>query len=488
MKSITRFTKNIRGNQCLNCESPISYEDNFCPNCGQVNDMKKISLIQYFSAYLEDFYSFDNRFFKTVIPLIFKPGFVSKQYVSGKRISYVNPFQLYLQITILFFLILSIFKTIDQYKPGGAKSSDPMVELNRDKAISALDTIKQVTLKEIQNPDLGLDSVTLSNITDEIDNFQPVPQVADSTKKDSLKAHEKILLDYVDSIIAAPGALLVFRNKNSSSHQKDSVMESLMKTIDLKIKKLEIPKQDVMVDEWSDVGAGWAEISKNYVLKDLAASRIQEILNAENIDYTIPTSVMVRSRKVDSKSRLEGIVKKVTIFMEYEKEEPETDVLMALDDLQYEKSYWNVFLYSKSKDWNEAVKDPQNYGRELKDRILSRVSVALFLLLPIFTMIVALLYIRGKFNYTEHLVFVFHAQTVFFILLLLFIVLGRIVNSEKIPWIIIPLFLIYLYMALKSFYGQGWFKTLVKYVMLNFFFVILASIGGVIISFLAFMI
>lgn len=488
MKSITRFTKNIRGNECLNCQSPISYEDNFCPNCGQVNDMKKISLAQYFSAYLEDFYSFDNRFFKTVIPLIFKPGFVSKQYVSGKRISYVNPFQLYLQITILFFLILSIFKTIDQYKPGGEKSNDTLSELSRNNAILAFDTIKKSTLKEIQNPELGLDSVTRSNITQEIDKYQTVLQTNDTTMKDSLKEHEKILLQYVDSLIAAPGALLVFKNKNSSSQEKDSVMESMLRTIGLKIKNLDIPGKDVMVDEWSEVGEGWAEISKYNVLKDLATSRIQEILNDQNIDYTIPASVMIRSRKVATKGKLEGALKKVTIFMDYEKKEPEVDVLKALDDLQYEKSYWNVFLYSKSKDWNEAAKDPQNYGKELKDRILSRVSVALFLLLPIFTMIVALLYIRSKFNYTEHLVFVFHTQTVFFIFLLLFIILGRIVNSEKVPWIFLPLFLIYLYMALRAFYKQGWFKTLIKYLMLNFFFVILAAIGGVIISFLAFMI
>jgi len=488
MKSITRFTKNIRGNKCLNCESPISYEDNFCPNCGQVNDMKKISLKQYFSAYLEDFYSFDNRFFKTVIPLIFKPGSVSKRYVSGKRISYVNPFQLYLQITILFFLILSIFKTIDQYKPVGEKSNDLVNELNGDEAVLALDTIKQVTLKEIQNRDLGLDSVMVSNISEKIDKFQPLPQQKDPAKKDSLKEHEKILFQYTDSLIAAPGVLLVFRNKNSSSQQKDSVMEAVLRSIDRKIDDLEIPGNDVMIDEWKEVGEGWAEISKNNVLIEMATERIQEILNAENIDYTIPAAVMIRSRKADSKSNLEGIVKKVSIFMDYEKKEPGADVLEALDDLQYEKNYWNVFLYTKSKDWNEAVNDPQNYGQELKDRILSRVSVALFLLLPIFTLIVALLYFRSKFNYTEHLVFVFHTQTVFFIFLLLFIVLGRIMNSEKVPWIFLPLFLIYLYMALRSFYNQGWFKTLVKYLMLNFFFVILAGIGGIIISFLAFMI
>ena len=176
------------------------------------------------------------------------------------------------------------------------------------------------------------------------------------------------------------------------------------------------------------------------------------------------------------------------MFMDYEKKQPDADVLTALDDLQYEKSYWNVFLYSKSKDWNEAANDPQNYGQELQDRILSRISVALFFLLPVFTLIVSLLYIRRKFNYTEHLVFVFHTQTVFFIFLLLFIILGRSVHSETVPWIFLPLFLIYLYMAMRRFYSQGWFKTLVKYIMLNFFFMILAVIGGIIISFLAFMI
>ena len=84
--------------------------------------------------------------------------------------------------------------------------------------------------------------------------------------------------------------------------------------------------------------------------------------------------------------------------MDYQKK-ADTDVLQALDDLGYKKSYWNIFLYTKSKDWNEAVKDPQSYGNELRDRILSRVSVALFFLLPIFTLFVSLLYIRSKYNY-----------------------------------------------------------------------------------------
>ena len=109
MKSITRFTKNIRGNKCLNCENSISEEDNFCSRCGQVNDLKKVSLKQYLSAYFDDFLSFDSRLLNTIVGLIFKPGFVTKNYVEGKRMSYVNPFKLYIQITILFFLLIGIF-------------------------------------------------------------------------------------------------------------------------------------------------------------------------------------------------------------------------------------------------------------------------------------------------------------------------------------------------------------------------------------------
>ncbi len=102
MKSITRFTKNIRGNKCLNCEKDISEDDNFCPQCGQVNDLKKVSLKQYLSAYFDDFFSFDSRLLNTIVALIFKPGYVTKNYVEGKRMSYVNPFQLYIQYYDIF--------------------------------------------------------------------------------------------------------------------------------------------------------------------------------------------------------------------------------------------------------------------------------------------------------------------------------------------------------------------------------------------------
>ena len=55
MKSNTRFKKNTKGIECLNCNQPITIADNFCSNCGQVNDTKPLSLKQYISELLGGF-------------------------------------------------------------------------------------------------------------------------------------------------------------------------------------------------------------------------------------------------------------------------------------------------------------------------------------------------------------------------------------------------------------------------------------------------
>ena len=81
MKSTTRFTKNKKGIVCLNCNQPISDNDNFCSNCGQVNDELPLSIKQFISEFFSGFFSFDTRFFKTFIPLLLQPGKVSKEYV-----------------------------------------------------------------------------------------------------------------------------------------------------------------------------------------------------------------------------------------------------------------------------------------------------------------------------------------------------------------------------------------------------------------------
>jgi len=484
MKSITRFTKNIRGNKCLNCENDISEEDNFCSRCGQVNDLKKVSLKQYLSAYFDDFLSFDGRLLNTVVALIFKPGYVTKNYVEGRRISYVNPFRLYINITILFFLLLVLFSTYDQYKPGVENSASILDQLDKDEAMAAIDSIKIATLKELKNPDLDLDSSAIAAINNGINL---VDSKIDEFSRDTSVNSEIQIKIFVDSLFSKPDDIAVLTDSFSTVKEKDSVMRVLMEPINDEVSSLVFSEENISINDWSKFNTVFDQLAKRRTLKRVAARYIEKILEGRGVTYHVPESIIDSDSTAVTGSISNSFFMKIKNFMDYDKDNPDSSNQDALKDLGYEKNYWNVFSYSKAKDWNEAFEDP-DYWRSFADRILSRVSVALFFLLPIFTLIVSLLYIRRKYNYTEHLVFVFHVQTVFFIFLMLFVILGRIVHSKAVPWIFLIIFMIYLYKALRYFYGQGWFKTLIKYLILNFSFLILALLGGITISFLAFFI
>lgn len=481
MKSITRFTKNTRGNKCLNCEREISVDDNFCPHCGQVNDLKKISLKQYLSAYFDDFFSFDSRLLNTVVALIFKPGYVTKNYVEGRRISYVNPFRLYINITILFFLLIGIFKTLDQYKPGVENSTNILEQLNNDEAKAAIDSVKTATLKELQNPDFPLDSSAIAAINNSI---SLVDFKIDKFSGDTVDSDIQIKT-FVDSLFTKPNDIAVLVDSLSSKKEKDSVMRMLMEPINDKVSSLVFTEEKIMVNDWTKLNTAYDQLKERRNLKRVAAQYIEKILEEKGVTYHVPESIINNDSSAVTGSISNGFFIKTKIFMDYDKDHPDSSTMDALDDLGYEKSYWNIFSYSKAKDWNEAFEDPE-YLRSFGDRIISRVSVALFFLLPIITLFVSLIYIRSKYNYTEHLVFVFHVQTVFFIFLMLFIILGRIVHSKAVPWIFLLIFMIYLYKAMRYFYGQGRFKTIFKYIVLNFSFLFLALLGGIVISFLAF--
>jgi hypothetical protein len=53
-------------------------------------------------------FAFDARFFKTFKTVLFNPGRFSTDYMNGKRARYMKPFQFYVFVSFVFFLLLSI--------------------------------------------------------------------------------------------------------------------------------------------------------------------------------------------------------------------------------------------------------------------------------------------------------------------------------------------------------------------------------------------
>lgn len=97
-------------NRCKNCITLLPEGANYCPHCGQKQTgLKDHSIRHLIADSVGDFFHFDSKFFTTLTPLLFRPGFLTNEYLAGRRIRYFTPFKLFLFISFLFFLISGIF-------------------------------------------------------------------------------------------------------------------------------------------------------------------------------------------------------------------------------------------------------------------------------------------------------------------------------------------------------------------------------------------
>lgn len=133
------------------------------------------------------------------------------------------------------------------------------------------------------------------------------------------------------------------------------------------------------------------------------------------------------------------------------------------------ETYENQFAFNSAKSIIRAKQQPGSFISAL----VSKLPFVIFFFLPVFALFIWLMYIRKKYNYTDHLIFSFHIQSLLLILLIISFVIDGLFEIFT-GWIFILIFGGYLYKSMRNFYGEGRFKTIVKYIFLNSIFVILA--------------
>ncbi|MGA9852513.1 MAG: DUF4286 family protein [Gammaproteobacteria bacterium] len=93
--------------RCQNCDSILT--GNFCAVCGQKNHTYAAPLWNDIQDFFGTHFGFDTKFFHSILPLLFRPGFLSREYSAGRRVRYINPLRLYFFSSLLFFFIAWTF-------------------------------------------------------------------------------------------------------------------------------------------------------------------------------------------------------------------------------------------------------------------------------------------------------------------------------------------------------------------------------------------
>ena len=90
------------------------------------------------------------------------------------------------------------------------------------------------------------------------------------------------------------------------------------------------------------------------------------------------------------------------------------------------------------------------------------IAKMMFLLLPVAALQLKMLYWRRKKLYIEHLIFSLHVHAFIFSLLIITVIL----DFKVVMWAVLIWSLVYLYLAMKNYYGQSYSKTFAKMFLL----------------------
>jgi hypothetical protein len=91
---------------CANCEAPVAGK--YCATCGQrvIPGLPTVSHLVEEAA--EMLSHADSRLWRTLIPLVTRPGYLTLQYIQGHRAKFLPPLRLYLVISVIFFLVMGL--------------------------------------------------------------------------------------------------------------------------------------------------------------------------------------------------------------------------------------------------------------------------------------------------------------------------------------------------------------------------------------------
>lgn len=337
-----------KAKDCLNCGTIV--HGKYCHVCGQENAEPKESFWGMVTHFFNDITHFDGSFFTTLRDLLLRPGFLSAEYVRGRRMSYLNPVRMYVFTSAVFFLIFFSFR--------GPGKTFEIVDNSGPLTLSQRDSILRLVERELRDEpgDTGL--------------------------------------------------------MKQASLLKDTSRE--LTALDL----LPYSEDFNVVSTWG----------RNY----------RDRREYDSIQASLPAG------------QRDGWV----------------------------KSLWNKrALYLKEKYKYDRDRSLANF----EDIMLHQLPYLLFVSLPFFALILKLLYIRRKeFYYTDHGIFSIHHYIISFILLLLIFLWDYLSDTSGwaiwgvLTFITIITWPVYLLLAMKRFYQQKWFKTFLKFILLNIMGMIMA--------------
>lgn len=134
---------------CLNCGAPL--HGPYCYECGQPVKGMVRHLRSVVHDFLDTVFEYDSRIWRSLLPLYFRPGQITNEFLAGKRSRFVLPFRLFFVLTVVAFLVLQL--TAEPARIDGSGTDFSLTQTTtpaevierRDEALARLSATRQST-------------------------------------------------------------------------------------------------------------------------------------------------------------------------------------------------------------------------------------------------------------------------------------------------------------------------------------------------------
>jgi hypothetical protein len=147
---------------------------------------------------------------------------------------------------------------------------------------------------------------------------------------------------------------------------------------------------------------------------------------------------------------------------------------VILDSLKISKTLINRFLITQIIIGNGTSL------KELKEYYSHKITWIIFALMPLFALILYLIYIRRKIYFVDHLIFAFHLHTAVFLMIAIVSLLEGLSHFKELSmaYFYVPF---YYFAALKNVYKQSLRKTIFKGFLIGILYLILGLLAFILI-------
>ena len=102
----THLAQHEEVSNCHNCGAAVQY--NYCSVCGQETRLHVPSAGEFIHEFIGHYVALEGKLAQTLRFLMLRPGFLTAEYIAGRRKRYVEPLRVYLTMSLLFFAVLKL--------------------------------------------------------------------------------------------------------------------------------------------------------------------------------------------------------------------------------------------------------------------------------------------------------------------------------------------------------------------------------------------